>query len=355
MRRVIGFIFPSHPLTQELFDILSDELEPLGFDCKRLETVVSCRQQLCLVMMFGLVPSAPSCNAILEELYSRKVLTVLWEIEALPPAPLGKEAMASARLINRALEKKGLFCFGLVRSFTVKFLTYRLRRQTFDILQSRYGPFTGAAVRLMCRIYQWMYDAHASGRIKDIWVSVHSRSDLLRQAGLPSSYRPVGYHKRYGELRSTKSRDINVLFLGGVSPARSAALARLSMQLKEAGHSLTIVSGGLRGEERTRLLNRTKILLNVLNHPWEFPGIRLLMGMGCGCLVVSQSAPDTHPYRPGEHFAMADTEAIGETLIHYLENETERSRVAMQGHRFVTREMTMRNSIVDEILNLVER
>jgi hypothetical protein len=94
--------------------------------------------------------------------------------------------------------------------------------------------------------------------------------------------------------------------------------------------------------------------LNLLNYPWEFPSMRLVMAMACGCLVVSVSGPDPAPFRDGEHFVQTEPDSICEMLLQHLANEDERKVLAQQGHAFVTGELTMQKTIVPEIEGMLE-
>jgi hypothetical protein len=97
------------------------------------------------------------------------------------------------------------------------------------------------------------------------------------------------------------------------------------------------------GQDRTVGLNQTRVLLNTLATPTDMTGERIMLGMANKALVVSESIIDPSPFVSGEHFVMAKPEQLVETVLKYLNNESERKRIVDNAYRFVTQELTMRN------------
>ncbi|NUQ62175.1 MAG: glycosyltransferase family 1 protein [Pirellulales bacterium] len=69
-------------------------------------------------------------------------------------------------------------------------------------------------------------------------------------------------------------------------------------------------------------------MLNLSKFPWELPGMRFLMGMSCGALVVTERLYDPRPYRFGEHLVEADLDEMPEKIIWHLNHETRRGEIA---------------------------
>jgi spore maturation protein CgeB len=92
-------------------------------------------------------------------------------------------------------------------------------------------------------------------------------------------------------------------------------------------------------------LNRSRIVLSLLRVPHDLAGMRVLMGMACRALVVSEYCKGTGAYVPGEHFVMAPLNQLPETIVRYLDHESERERIASAGHRFVTEELTLQKAL----------
>ena len=99
------------------------------------------------------------------------------------------------------------------------------------------------------------------------------------------------------------------------------------------------------GENRTRLLNRTKIFLNVQRFTGEFSGLRLALGLANKALVISEPMYNPAPYVPGKHYVSATIEEMPEVIDYYLTPDGERERLVNEGHRLVTQEVTMKQSV----------
>jgi hypothetical protein len=140
-------------------------------------------------------------------------------------------------------------------------------------------------------------------------------------------------------------RDIDVLFLGILNvPRRKRALQSLKSQgipLTEAG---SWTDPSFYGENRTLLLNRTKILVNLARTPAEFSGLRLSLGMANKALVVSEPIYRPEPFEPGKHFVMVPTDQMAATIRHYLGAEDERIAITETASRLVQEEATVQKS-----------
>ena len=187
-----------------------------------------------------------------------------------------------------------------------------------------------------CLMAYW----HA-GLIDHCLVSLVPRLQFLERFDVPSRFVPFGYVPEFGRWLGEQPRDIDVLFLGRLSSRRRIQLRHLGKTLRAAGFNLKVVTRDCYGDERTRLLNRTKILLNIHKFPWEFPGMRLLMGMSCRTLVVSEPAPDTQPYQDGVHLVLSPAAELGETLIRYLQSPSQREEITDRAYQFATEEMAL--------------
>lgn len=199
-------------------------------------------------------------------------------------------------------------------------------------------------------VRQFSYAAKESRRLLGFWreglidtvfVSLRPRQGFLAHHGVPSLFVPIGYHPTWGRSLEAGDRDIDVVFLGNVTRSRRPLLQELDHALTKAGFRLQIVSKNCYGEERTRLLNRSKILLNLNSLPWESPGMRMLMAMSCKTMVVSEYAEDIAPYVNGQHLLLAAGKDLADLLISCLGDEALRSKIADQAYRFVMEEHTL--------------
>jgi hypothetical protein len=186
--------------------------------------------------------------------------------------------------------------------------------------------------------YLWLRQWHSQDWCDLVAASTTARCDVLTQMGIRCEYAPLGYHPDWAEDLEIE-RDIDVLFLGRVKrTARQRPLERLARRLRDKGIRLVVVDRDCYGADRNRLLSRTRIAIDLVQHSWEMPILRLIISMGCGAMVISNWASDPYPF--GEsHFVRVDLDAFAETILYYLNHESERKHIAESGHRYVTGEL----------------
>ncbi|MBP1608004.1 MAG: hypothetical protein H6Q04_239 [Acidobacteria bacterium] len=260
----------------------------------------------------------PAACRQLERVGTQRPRVLIWHTEPLPPRP--GSGWRNNRLHLREIVK----------------IVLRHRQAT--------DPYTNAA------------------RLKKLWqvglpdvlaISARSRQEFLTSCGIKSHFVPLGYAgESQGRLLGLQ-RDIDVLFLGTMQVPRRRRLVshlrRSGIEVQTKGSWKSLEAWG---ENRTLLLNRTKILLSLQRHPGEFTGMRLILGMSNGAMVISEPIDQPDPYIPGRHYIEAPTGQMPAVVRYYLEHPDERERVAMEGHRLM-KDLTMQAS-VRRILELVE-
>jgi hypothetical protein len=186
-------------------------------------------------------------------------------------------------------------------------------------------------------------------------VSTLERQEFLTERGIASAFVPLGYREQTHGRDLGLERDVDVLFLGTSDVPRRRRILRL---LRREGVSVLAVGGwhdpAFWGESRTRLLNRTKILLNLPRHPGLLSGYRMLLGMANRALVLAEPIYAPAPYRPGVHFVSAPLAELPRAVLDLLADDDARLAITSAAHRFVTRELTMARS-VESILDLAAR
>ncbi len=185
-------------------------------------------------------------------------------------------------------------------------------------------------------------------------VSTLGRQQFLNEHGFHTTYIPLGYHRAEYGYDMGIPRDIDILFLGALMIPRRK---RLFKNLRRKGINLMTQGSwsdpAYWGENRTKLLNRTKIFLNLQRYAGDLSGARLLLGMANRALVISEPIYEPGDYIPGKHFISANSDEMPEVIDYYLHHDSERESIANQGYELVTRELTMERSIAT-ILKLIE-
>lgn len=193
-----------------------------------------------------------------------------------------------------------------------------------------------------------------AGLVDVLAVSTGERQRYLAELGIEAAFVPMGYYPEVGRDLGLE-RDIDVLFLGARDVPRRA---RILERLERAGIAV-VARGGwegsfLGGEERARLLNRAKIVLNLPRHAGLLSGFRMVLAMANKALVVAEPIFDPRPYRPGVHYVSAALDAMPETIRRYLESDDERRAIVEEAAAFVTTEVTHRRA-VETLAAAVER
>jgi hypothetical protein len=175
-----------------------------------------------------------------------------------------------------------------------------------------------------CRPSAMALDINAHGVEALRSDGVHARH--LRLGGVPSMSRP------------TAQRDIEVLFLGGLTDRRGAVLAEMAPLLASRAAELRTfrftrpvrgrVPGLVFGDEKYRLLGRSKILLNVHRddtRPGYFEWARMVEAMANGCVVLTEPSTDFEPLVEQEDFVSTDD--LTGTLSDLLDDSARIARV----------------------------
>lgn len=127
------------------------------------------------------------------------------------------------------------------------------------------------------------------------------------------------------------------IFLGKDTPWRAYILSLAKHQL--CGRFLQS-NHGMVGNELRRILNKTKIGINV--HTENLPALedRLQIYMACKLFVLSQPLSHRDFFRPGVHFVeFGNDNDLWNKVQYYLEHENEREAIAQAGYELVTQKL----------------
>mgnify|MGYP005850221301 CR=1 FL=1 len=310
------------------------------------------------LILFGKCSAFTQSARLLGAHPARRPVTILWHIEPLLPGVLPDRAMATARRLARcdwsllpaplASVVKYVPAHNLLRDAARSALSAKLKRLAAWEAESACAEVHPRQWHHAAQHYMWLGQWHSRNWCDLVAASTIPRCNVLMQMGICWEYAPMGYHPAWGEDLGIE-RDIEVLFLGRVKrTSRQPILHRLGRRLQDKGVRLVLVERGCYGPDRTRLLSRTRIALDIAQHAWEMPLLRLLISMACGAMVVSNWRSDPHPLH-AEHLVRADLDALVDTILYYLNHESERRAIAESARCFVTSELTW-NPVVWHVL-----
>lgn len=339
-------------LHNEFGPMVIETLSRMGVETALFQNTTDGLDRWPAVLMIGDVFLMDRHDAYFRSLTAHKPRVLFWFLEPLAPDRTSKRTRDWARRLGSLYRKprppgfkpKSNAVIDILRRVCVKRLKHGIERDTAmscTDMDDSYLFFMMYRINRLLRHFKNPW-------IDKILTSTVSRREHLKQCGIDADFVPVGWTPAWGRFHDVP-RDIDVLFLGHRHKkidCRTRVIAAAQEMLAPLGFSVTVVDRDCYGQQRTDLLNRTKILLDVVRAPWELPGMRLLIGLSCGALVVSSGfSGDGSPYRPGTHFVAADKEALADTLLYYLNNEDARRAVADNGREFVTRSLTLENSL----------
>lgn len=148
-----------------------------------------------------------------------------------------------------------------------------------------------------------------------------------------------GYQLDWGRDLNLE-RDTPVLWLGKpVSKRRTHLLTRLREELRQRGVDMKVVDGiehpYVYGEERTVLLNRTKIMVNLVRARHDDNSMRYPLAAHNRVLLVSEPTLPHTFFEPGVHLVEVPVEQMADTICYYLEHDDERQSIVESAYQMV--------------------
>jgi hypothetical protein len=205
------------------------------------------------------------------------------------------------------------------------------------------------------RYYGDLYWFQRQGILSVLPVSSPVKLEFLRARGFDPFTIPTSFRYEWGtELKL--ERDIPVLWLGKIATARRRRLLqRVRKELKERGVEMLVIDGienpYIFDDERTILLNRTKIVLNLLRESWDNNSMRYALASINRALIVTEPTLPHTPFKPGEHLVEVPIEKMAETICHYLSHEEDRRRIVENAYQLITKDS--QEDVVARILEQV--
>jgi hypothetical protein len=203
------------------------------------------------------------------------------------------------------------------------------------------------------RYYGDLFWLQRAGLLTTLAVWSHWTADFLRERGFETMVPMPGYNPRFG--RDLKlERDIPVLWLGKIgSDRRGRLLKRLRLELRRRGVEVLVIDGQenpyVFGENRTALLNRTKIMLNLLREKWDDNSMRFMLAAHNQALVISEPMLPHSAFKPGEHLIEAPVDEMADTIVYYLNHEEQRREITDRAYRLVHQDYSQPTGVVEII------
>lgn len=192
----------------------------------------------------------------------------------------------------------------------------------------------------------------------ELVVTSRDQADALERVGLTAAVVPFGYHASLAgptQPVDDAARDIDLLVFGaglGVPAIRRARL--VDAVTRDLGDSVRteVVHGGLWGEDRRRLLGRSRVALTINQVPGAFLGIRAVLLGAAGVVHVSDPIASPSPFIPGVHYLEAPVGDLAATIQAILADRPRRLEMARRAQCLVVGELTMARSL-DAVLATV--
>ena len=300
-----------------------------------------------IAVLFGECIRLDRSARILRGLGPERPVTVVWQSEPFPPLDAYVTAAPETRerTVDRVLwwiQTKGANVLRPVVPLRARRdLKERIRR-----VGTRLGDIDGQPRRLKLGVDRFERVAWIEREMKQRWldhvlVTAPDRVDLLQTQGVEASFLPLGYHPVLGTPGAAQ-RDLDVVFLGSRKDDRRPVLDKLESELTERGVTLHVEEGPCYGADRIALLQRTKVSLNLLGVERELPRMRMLLSMGSGALVVSESVTDPRPFVPGRHLVTAEPGELVDVITHYVRDDAARGAITSGATELLSSSETMK-------------
>jgi hypothetical protein len=301
-----------------LSDMIRDELTNLGREVILADVDAPLPHEVGVLFSFGpLGPLWPILQKLDWIAPAVRPVLVHWNTEGLPspwvPLPLLYRIGAARFSVERYIRNGGTLATVLSP------LTRRLLRFRY------FGEYCYA---VDCGLLDVLADSSA----------LHVK--LYMRQGLSTLFAPWGVSRScYADL--DLDRDIDVLWMGKRGTRRrSRLLDRVRRELRRYGVEMYMCDNEehpfVFGDERTRILNRAKVTLN-LARTWHDDNFsRFTFAMPNRSLVISEPLlPHCPAYIPGRHYVSVPVDALASTIHFYLNDDAARSRIVEAAHRLV--------------------
>jgi hypothetical protein len=273
----------------------------------------------------------PLVNQLLRIPPSQRPLLAMWMTEQFPNPNLPEWLRYSA---------------GSLRSLAER-LAFQEKGGRQRFWQSVLRPITSGFARF--RYYGDLFWLQRQGLLSTLAIESPWTADYLRRRGFDPVVTYWGSDPSWwADLQL--QRDVPVLWLGKPGTNRRRRLvSRIRQELGRRGIPLLVIDGVekpyLFGHERTVLLNRTMIVLNIMRTWWDDNTMRYYLAAPNRALIVTEPTLPHSPFLPNLHLVETPIEQMADTIVYYLTHDEERLQIVERAYELVTRELTMHKAV----------
>jgi hypothetical protein len=122
-------------------------------------------------------------------------------------------------------------------------------------------------------------------------------------------------------------KDIDVLFIGNMLNRRKKWLDEIKK------HCSLYIANGVYGADMIKMVNRSKIILNIHSEEFLDTETRVFEVLGCRGFLLSEKLSEDSPFVNNEHLVeCTDLSDMINKIKYYLNNENEANKIAKQGY-----------------------
>ncbi|MCV2869044.1 glycosyltransferase [Defluviimonas sp. WL0002] len=299
----------------EVGEAVANGLEARGLQARFLEDATPEAMRSDLILLLGGPSSQRTTIGRIERARSGRPGVAAWLFEPLPPPELPCDTVRRATRFS-AIRTGRRWTRPLMR-----FLSW----PTDAMLARRAGRGLSASnMRFFIDSASFAFRGTERGWLDAVFVSTEQKRAQLADWGVPSTFLPVGQQPAFGRDLGL-DRDIDLLFIGSMkSRRRQAALKSLFATARGQGLTVHVPEGAVWGEDRTRLINRARVLLHVHQFDWDTPWMRWCLAAANGAVVISEPLSLPDPLRPGVDYVEAPLSGMAALLAELARNEDRR-------------------------------
>lgn len=266
-----------------------------------------------LLILYGNCRAFHRYRRLLRDTRNRPKVAI-WQIDPLPPVEFDRNLEKKALGLSAFLgHSRGIRPIEMMAGYP---LYARIAKNGFGVYSDRtQGNLVDATMaRTVVEAYAYIYHALREGWVDHVFPTTLGRQRFLESRGIESpAALPISLSKNSGQhLQLT--RDIDVVFFGKLRKShRRSRLATVTDALEKSG-ARVVVTDNCFGNARTRLLNRTKLVLHIHKYPWDTPWMRWGFASACGAAMISETLSDQRPLQAGVHYIEAAFDKLPATI-----------------------------------------